>query len=190
MDSERLDLPTHRWCALRLHRIPNGCRPHAQHRDAHRTRPSTQHLLLPHGHLCAHGRAGQGVCGVWRSGSHREDPAPAHEACFQPPGCGLAGCCPDLPQRQPRHHHAGKGHPLQWLLQEVPVHLPDQLRYGLRYGPHRDRLHDGTGLHDGAAHRIFRCLHGLRRLHPLHAVFRAESLSRLPRGERPRLPEV
>ena len=166
-----------RSSALRLSGHGDGCAQHAQHYHAHGARPAAQHRILSDEHLRDNRRHRQGVRGVRRGYAARTNAATADATDIQPAGRDILGRRDDIPFRQPRHHLACARQALRKLLQEIPVHLAHQLRYGVRYGSARHRVHGESGLLRRSVHRSARRLLRLRLLNPTHAALRAEGLS-------------
>lgn len=167
----------HSSSTLRLSRHGDGCAEHAQHYHAHGARPAAQHCVLPDEYLRDNRCHRQGVRRVRRGNAARTHAATADAPDIQPAGRDIVRCGYDVPFGQPGNHLACARQTLRKLLQEIPVHLAYQLRYGVRYGSARHRVHGESGLLCRTVHRSARCVLRLRLLYASHAALRAESLS-------------
>lgn len=174
----------HSSSALRLSRHGDGCAEHAQHYYAHSARPAPQHCVLPDEYLRDNRCHRQGVRGVRRGHAARTHAATADAPDIQPAGRNIVRCGYDFPFGQPGNHLACARQALRKLLQEISVHLAHQLRYGVRYGSARHRVHGESGLLCRTVHRSARCVLRLRLLHATDAALRAESLSAVCYGGR------
>ena len=173
---QRSDLSACDPCHLRLSFSRDGPLQHAQHDDAHGSRPAAQHRILHHGHLRSHWSACQDFHRLRRCGSAAEGAHADHEASVQPPWSGISRRCDDVPFRQPGNHHAGPGQEIRQVLQEISANLPHQLRNSIRNGSDRECVHDRPGIFPRTGCRTPGSSDRLHCIHPSDAVLHLQGI--------------